>query len=273
MGGSIHKIPTTCPHCGHSQPEPSAAQSTYCRGCGDHYRIERGGFAVAAITHAPVQSMAARFGGALFRPKRRKLDCRTCGRIFSVLATGSSVANCPTCGTLIEMADIHVAANSSRCIDTRGTVFVARDAFLNSVDIRCGALICDGRVSGRIQCAGTVRLGGTGICHAQIYSDAVVIEKAADLRLPYPVHAREITIIGKLEADLAPSQRVTIRRRGSLVGNVETRSMVVDRGGLFSGDVRVCSTKPRPAAASCQDGSGTASAEKPPIWQSQLAFG
>lgn len=271
MGGTTLKIPTACPNCGHSQLEPPAAQSTYCRGCGDHYRIERNSLLAhsAEVASTPVMALANRVSHALFNPKFVKLDCRSCSRIFSVRATETARANCPTCGTVINLADIHITANSSRCIDTRGTVHVAKDAFLNSVDIRCGSLICDGRISGRIRCVGTARLGGNGVCHAQVFADTVIIDKGANLRLPYPISAREIIVIGKLEADLAPSQRVTVRRRGSVIGTVETRSMIVDRGGSFSGDVRVRSNQ---ITRQKTEPENTATSNKDPLWQPHLAF-
>lgn len=38
----IVKVQVACPYCGAAQPEPPLAMSTFCRSCGEHYRIEGG---------------------------------------------------------------------------------------------------------------------------------------------------------------------------------------------------------------------------------------
>ncbi|MEZ5432382.1 MAG: hypothetical protein R3F31_14635 [Verrucomicrobiales bacterium] len=40
--GKITKVQVACPYCGSSQPGPPLALSTFCRNCGEHYKIENG---------------------------------------------------------------------------------------------------------------------------------------------------------------------------------------------------------------------------------------
>lgn len=36
------QISLTCPYCGHSQEEPTLVQSSFCRQCGEHFRVRKG---------------------------------------------------------------------------------------------------------------------------------------------------------------------------------------------------------------------------------------
>ena len=38
----VRKIDLTCPYCGHLQQEPAAVISSFCRSCGEHFRVRRG---------------------------------------------------------------------------------------------------------------------------------------------------------------------------------------------------------------------------------------
>jgi len=50
------QVELTCPYCGNQQSEPAMAVSSFCRGCGDHFRIQKGvavarpGLRVSGIT-------------------------------------------------------------------------------------------------------------------------------------------------------------------------------------------------------------------------------
>ncbi len=70
MFGAIRKIPTTCPHCGFVQNEPRALQSTFCRGCGDHY----------STAAAPANAAATWVTISRSNPgPRRQVECGACG--------------------------------------------------------------------------------------------------------------------------------------------------------------------------------------------------
>lgn len=271
MSAGIRKVPTTCPHCGSSQPEPVGALSTYCRGCGEHYAIGR------ADTPTPIgpsrtsvfaHSLKRRF---LCRAQRERIHCHDCGHNFREVLMPGAPCHCPSCGTRIERGDIEISSSTTREVHTGGRVHVSKTGFLNSVSIQCAELFAEGRIGGRIECSGTVRLAYHGECRAQIFAGRLVIDRGANVRFFYPVHAREAVINGGLAADLAGLHSVHVGRRGRLEGDVECRSMLVDRGGIFSGQVEVDSrkiiTSPRDVRSVGEADARTA------LWQPGLAFG
>lgn len=263
MFGGIRKVPTSCPHCGFTQLEPAGLISTYCRGCGDHYKVTRD--AAPAPARKPAKSSLIR---RLVPRYRRRVVCRDCGAVHGV-ALELEITQCPGCGTSIDLRDIEIARTSTREIITQGSVHVAKNAFLNSTRIICGNLHVEGRVSGHIECSGTVRLRGRGICRTKIRSKNLIIDRDSHLRFPYTIHVENALIRGVIEADIVCSGTLHIGRHGGLDGDVQARAMTVDKGASFYGAVEVASNRLEPKEAPRQN----EEIRVLPDWTHGLAFG
>ena len=64
------------------------------------------------------------------------------------------------------------------------------------------------------------------------------------------VKAREVVIMGQVHGDVEASQKITIRKQGSLVGNIKTTGIVIDDDAYFKGSIDIVrkpveSTEPR----------------------------
>ncbi len=232
MFGAIRKIPTTCPHCGFVQNEPRALQSTFCRGCGDHY----------STTAAPLNAAATRvtIPAASVGPKR-EVDCSACGETHSAPAHVVSSA-CPTCGSSTNLTDIHITSHFTHSVDTRGSIHVSPTGYLNSPHTRCANAHIEGRFAGRIDCVGTLRIRGNGICRARIETHTLIIDRGSDFRFTFPIRAEEIVIRGHVVADVFCPGTIRVGRYGLLDGDVHTRSLIVDKGGAYEGSVEVATT-------------------------------
>ncbi len=127
-------------------------------------------------------------------------------------------------------------------MDTRGTVYVSRTGFLNATHTRCGHAHIDGRFAGRIDCVGTLRIRGEGICRSRIEAHTLIIDRGSDFQFTFPIRAEEILIRGSVSADVFCPGIIRIGRYGTLEGSVHTRSLVVDKGGDYQGTVEVATT-------------------------------
>jgi cytoskeletal protein CcmA (bactofilin family) len=239
MFGSATKIPTTCPHCGFVQLEPRELISTYCRGCGDHFHVR----SIAALPPAPRPALAERLRKKLTVPRQRSVACHQCGNSQDVPAHAQS-AGCRTCGATIDLTDIEILGHSTRVIQTRGTVHVGRDGFLNSTRIDCANAFIEGRVAGKITCEGTLRLRGEGICRAQIRTQRLLVDRGSNLHFPYTIRAEEVLLRGRVAADVYCSGRLHIGRHGGLEGDLQARAMLVDKGGFYGGNVEISTAIP-----------------------------
>ncbi len=53
------------------------------------------------------------------------------------------------------------------------------------------------------------------------------------------VKAREVVIMGQVQGDVEASQKITIRKQGSLVGNIKTTGIVIDDEAYFKGSIDI----------------------------------
>lgn len=264
MFGSAKKVPITCPHCGSVQLEPRELISTYCRSCGDH-------FSVAPQPAVAIQKPA--FGDRLFKQlrtihRRRTVACPECNHRHHVPAH-TRTTHCPACGATVDLHDIEITGHSTRIVQTRGTVHVGREGFLNSTRVTCGHAFVEGRIAGKITCEGTLRLRGEGLCRAQIRTKRLLIDRGANLRFLYTVFADEMLIRGVIEADVQCAGRIHVGRHGGLDGDVHSRAMIVDKGGHYAGAVEISGATAQPALPPKPE----PTVRVLPGWQPRLSFG
>jgi cytoskeletal protein CcmA (bactofilin family) len=53
------------------------------------------------------------------------------------------------------------------------------------------------------------------------------------------IRAREVIIQGQVQGDVEASQKITIRKNGSLVGNIKTTGIVIDDDAYFKGSIDI----------------------------------
>jgi cytoskeletal protein CcmA (bactofilin family) len=63
------------------------------------------------------------------------------------------------------------------------------------------------------------------------------------------VTAREVIILGSVQGDVEASQKITIRKQGSLVGNIKTAGIVIDDEAYFKGSIDIVRKPAEPAKA------------------------
>jgi cytoskeletal protein CcmA (bactofilin family) len=53
------------------------------------------------------------------------------------------------------------------------------------------------------------------------------------------IKAREVIILGQVQGDIDAAQKITIRKAGSLVGNIKTTGIVIDDDAYFKGSIDI----------------------------------
>ncbi len=96
------------------------------------------------------------------------------------------------------------------------------------------AVLIEGSVKGKINLTGDLRIG-------------------ARARVEATVHAKNVTVEGRLEGDVSADDRVELVESANVDGNIKAPKIVVAEGAKFRGAVDMGSTKPKehhePAAA------------------------
>lgn len=263
MFGRHRSTEVVCPHCGSTQLEPRGVISTYCRTCSAHFSPKT--HPAAAVIQAP--TFAARDSGKKSLREKR-VACHSCGHQQRA-HHGALEAPCRHCGSLIQYRDIEISTHSTREISTHGKIIVTRKGFLNSTRIQCASAHVEGRISGKINCSGLLRLAGSDQCKAQIHTASLLVDRGARLKLAYTTYIGDGIIRGRVEGDIVCTGTLRITKHGILLGELETRALTVDRGGIYSGDVRV---EPKPNIESPANSENTAPHSEA-LWLPGFAFG
>jgi cytoskeletal protein CcmA (bactofilin family)/ribosomal protein S27E len=233
-----------CPHCGFKQQEYAAAQSTMCRQCGSH-------FSPSAPKSAPNQmprldprpeaasaaaSLMQRLNGLWKSKRTRVIECFDCHRTQEVSGAASSTI-CPSCSAHIDLNDYKIATSFSRSIRTTGEVHVTAKGDLSSSSVRCCRAVIEGRLRGNLDSAGPIIIYASGKIPGKLSASEMVIEKRAEVQFFRRVRVGSIEIRGRMSGEIVADGMVTIRKNGTLEGNVTAKAINVEKGGVFSGQL------------------------------------
>jgi len=229
---SAGKVALTCPHCGFKQLESPYTKSTYCRKCGEHYEPGKS----RPILRNERPSLFARVSAFLARQKTRDITCFDCGAVQTISSSSSS-SICPHCSAYIDLTDFKINTTFSRTIQTQGTVTIGSKADVTSSKIACREASLEGKLRGNLFCTGTAYVKWKGKISGTVEGQKIVIAKRSEVEFIRPLKAKSIEISGKVSANLQISGTVKITKRGRLDGSVHAAGIIVEKGGIFLGDL------------------------------------
>ncbi len=230
----IVKINVQCPHCGFEQLEPQAVQSTICKNCSSHFEIsarrpEKSGVGAGPKQKPPEAEL------------KRTVACFDCSATHKVTSQAKTTL-CPSCGSYIDLQDFNITGLFSRSIRTRGRLVIAARGDLNCGRAICGSAVIEGRIRGSLNCEGKAVFKSKGKLSGDVDANHLVVERAADVEFSRPVRAGRVEIMGKVTGKIICGTEVYIYKRGTLLGSVYARSLVVDHGGTFIGEAEISPT-------------------------------
>ena len=243
MAKSPAKVSVECPHCGFKQMEYVAAKSTLCRQCGKHYVVAATERAEAKSLLAtggtiPAQSFLQRVEGIWNRQRITSVVCFDCGTKQELNSAATSTI-CPSCSVHMDLRDYKINTAFSRAIRTHGEVHVTSTGDLSSSSVVCRSAIIEGKLRGSLHCIEKVEFRAPAKVQGKLSAPLVVIGKKADVQFFRQLQVGSIEIRGKMSGEIVAQTVVTIHSTGSLDGNVVARSINVEKGGTFSGQLAI----------------------------------
>jgi cytoskeletal protein CcmA (bactofilin family) len=122
---------------------------------------------------------------------------------------GASPAPIPPASSAYRVEPVNRGSTISKAISIVGEVYCEEDMFI------------DGELKGTLEVKdGNVTVGPNGKADSSI-------------------KANEVVILGKVKGDVEAAVRTTIRRNGSLVGNIRTTGIVIDDEAYFKGGIEI----------------------------------
>jgi cytoskeletal protein CcmA (bactofilin family) len=137
----------------------------------------------------------------------------------------------------MDLRDYKINTAFSRAIRTHGQVHVTASGDLSSSSVVCRSAIIDGKLRGSLHCTEKVEFRAPAKVQGKLTAPEVLIGKKADVQFFRQLRLGSIEIRGKMSGEIVAEKVVTVRSTGSLDGNVVARSINVEKGGRFSGEL------------------------------------
>ena len=100
----------------------------------------------------------------------------------------------------------------------------------------CNALI-EGKLRGNLQCSDVATINFVGKIPGRLTAQSVTVEKKADVQFFRRVRVSSIDIKGRMSGEIIAETIVRIHKNAILDGNVTAKSIVVEKDGIFSGQL------------------------------------
>src|SRR5436309_15263762 len=217
-----------------------AAKTTICRQCGRSF---------APMAPKPVVKIAdetapatgevplhRKFENIWSNRRNRLVSCFECKRKHEVSDQPTST-KCPGCSAHIDLRDYKVATSFSRTIRTRGDVHLTNKGDLSSTSVICHSAVIEGKLRGNLQCEDAMTIQLVGKIPGRIAAQHMTVEKKSDIQCFRRVKVTNIDIKGRMSGEIVASGSVTIYKTGALDGNVTAKSIAIEKGGMFSGQL------------------------------------
>jgi cytoskeletal protein CcmA (bactofilin family) len=230
-----------CPHCGFKQMEYAAAKSTICRQCGRNFNpsAPKPGLKLREKEEpgsppGPFKKLDSIWN----RRGNRLVACFECKRKHEVSEAATST-NCPGCSAHIDLRDYKITTSFSRSIRTRGDLNLTSKGDLSSTSVICRSALIEGKLRGNLQCDESVTVNYTGKIPGRIAGKHLIIERKSDVQCFRRVRVETIEIKGRMSGGIVATGAVTIHKTGTLEGNVMAKSIAIEKGGIFSGQLAI----------------------------------
>ena len=239
------KVSVECPHCGFKQSEYAAAKSTMCRQCGSHFapsapkheiRLRPKEERVDAASSASDPSLRQKFEGFWNKHHSSVIECFDCKAKHEVSSAATS-SFCPKCSTHVDLRNYKITTSFSRSIKTQGEVHITPKGDLSSTTVTCRSALIEGKMRGNMTCLGTATINFVGKIPGRLTADNIVIDRKSDIHFFRRIRVKTIEIRGRMTGEIVAEGAVVISRNALLDGNVTAKSISVEKGGIFMGQL------------------------------------
>ena len=216
-----------------------------CRQCGSHFapsapkvelRLKPKEERVEAATSANDPSIFQKLEGFWGTHHNSLIECFDCKAKHEVSSAASS-SFCPKCSTHVDLRDYKITTSFSRSIKTQGEIHITPKGDLSSTTVTCRAALIEGKMRGNMKCVGTATINFVGKIPWRLIAENLVIDRKSDVHFFRRVQVKTIEIRGRMTGEIVAEGAVIIHRGALLDGNVTAKSISVEKGGIFMGQL------------------------------------
>ena len=222
--------------------EYAAAKSTMCRQCGSHFAPSSPKQEIRLrAKEEPIESVAdsslfQKIEGFWTKHHNSEIECFEC-KAKQEISSAATSTFCPKCSTHIDLRNYKVTTSFSRSIKTQGEIHVTAKGDLSSTNVTCRSALIEGKMRGNMTCLGTATINFVGKIPGRLTAQHVLIERKSDVHFFRRIRVKSIEIRGRMTGEIVAEGAVIIHRTALLDGNVTAKSISVEKGGIFSGQL------------------------------------
>lgn len=185
---------------------------------------------------AEAASVLNNLGGFWTKQRNSTVECFECKAKQEVTSAASSTT-CPKCSAHLDLRDYKITTCFSRAIRTHGEVHITSKGDLSSSNVACCSAIVEGKLRGDLHCAGTATINYSGKIPGRVIAHHVLIDRRSEVQFFRRVRVKSIEIRGHMTGEVIAEGEVVIHRNASLDGSVTAKSISVEKGGMFCGEL------------------------------------
>jgi cytoskeletal protein CcmA (bactofilin family) len=225
--------------------EYAAAKSTMCRQCGSHFapsapkqeiRMRSKEERVEAAAAPSDPSLRQKIEGFWNKHHNSEIECFDCKAKHEVSSAATS-SFCPKFSTHIDLRNYKITTSFSRSIKTQGEIHITSKGDLSSTTVTCRAALIEGKLRGNLKCIGTATINFVGKIPGRLIAENIVIDRKSDVHFFRRIQVKTIEIRGRMTGEVVAEGTVVIHRNALLDGNVTAKSISVEKGGIFTGQL------------------------------------
>jgi cytoskeletal protein CcmA (bactofilin family) len=245
--------------------EYAAAKSTMCRQCGSHFAPSAPKLEVRLrpkdepAEAAADPSLFQKIEGYWHKHHNSVIECFDC-KAKQEISSAATSTFCPKCSAHIDLRSYKVTTSFSRSIKTQGEIHITAKGDLSSSSVTCRSALIEGKMRGNLNCLGTATINFVGKIPGRLTAENIVVDRKSDVHFFRRIRVKRIEIRGRMTGEVVADGAVVIHRGALLDGNVTAKSISVEKGGIFMGQLIIGSSgltqaellpevKPAPAAA------------------------
>src|SRR5256714_5609717 len=216
-----------------------------CRQCGSHFapsapkqeiRLRPKEERVEAAVSGSDSSLRQKFEGLWNKHHSSEIECFECKARHEVSSAATS-SFCPKCSTHIDLRNYKITTSFSRSIKTQGEIHITPKGDLSSTTVTCRAALIEGKMRGNMKCVGTATINFVGKIPGRLLANHIVIDRKSDVHFFRRLEVKSIEIRGPMTGEIVAEGAVIIHRNALLDGNVTAKSISVEKGGIFMGQL------------------------------------
>jgi cytoskeletal protein CcmA (bactofilin family) len=229
--------------------EYAAAKSTMCRQCGSHFapsvprqevRLRPKSEPVEAAAPAD-SSLFQKIEGYWHKHHNSVIECFEC-KAKQEISSAATSTFCPKCSTHIDLRNYKVTTSFSRSIKTQGEIHVTAKGDLSSSTVICRTALIEGKMRGNMSCIGTATINFIGKIPGRLTAENIVVDRKSDVHFFRRLRVKSVEIRGRMTGEIIAEGAVVIHRGALLDGNVTAKSISVEKGGIFMGQLIIGSS-------------------------------